>query len=285
MPSSHNLESTAARLIEHLRGMRSCLIALSGGVDSAVVAQAAWLALPGNALAVTGIGAAVSLTEIADARSVAKRIGIPHLEVPTDEIARSGYRQNAPDRCFHCKTELYSQLQLIASERHIDVILNGANQDDLGDYRPGMQAATDFAVRSPLLECGLGKVEVRQLANYWDLPIHNKPASPCLASRIAYGVEVTEPRLRMIEMAESYLRRILPGVPVRVRFHEGEIARVEVPAESILRLLEESNREELVTELKGLGFRAVTIDLEGFRSGSLNSLVQIDNWVAQDAGR
>lgn len=276
MSQIHPIHTLAHKLIQRIQPFGSCLVALSGGVDSAVVAKAAWVALPGRALAVTGVGPAVSQAELEDARNVARCIGIPHLELPTTELARDGYRRNATDRCFHCKTELYTQLVSLAHERHIDVILNGANRDDLGDFRPGMQAAADFAVRSPLLECDLGKDDVRRLAAYWDLPIFAKPASPCLASRVAYGVEVTEPRLRMIEEAEAELRRLLPGKEVRVRLHANEMARIELPVECLASLTNEACRSQLISRLKELGFRAVTLDLEGFRSGSLNSLVHIE---------
>lgn len=194
----------------------------------------------------------------------------------TNEFANSDYTKNAPDRCFHCKTQLYSQLQCVAEEFGFTTILNGANVDDLGDYRPGLKAAADHSVRSPLAECGFTKSDVRELAKLWDLPVWDKPASPCLSSRVAYGEEVTPERLQMVDAAESLLREL--GLrEVRVRYHKNDLARIEVAANELPRLCEADVREVLSSKLKEIGFRFVTLDLEGFRSGSLNDLVQIEN--------
>lgn len=274
---------TADRFLAHLREYGSCLVALSGGVDSAVVAQGAWLALPGRAWAVTGISAAVGSRELADARAIAERIGIPHRELPTEELANPAYQRNAVDRCFHCKTELYRRLTTLADSLGAKTIANGANLDDLEDYRPGMRAAGDFNVRSPLVECGLGKSRVRELAAHWELPLWDKPASPCLSSRIAHGVEVTPERLRMVEDAETYLRRSISSDGLRVRCHAGELARIEVDAAKVPELCREPLRSSLVAELRRLGFRAVTLDLEGFRSGNLHTLVGPDE-IARGSG-
>jgi uncharacterized protein len=182
--------------------------------------------------------------------------------------------RNAPDRCYHCKTELYEQIEGLLPNLGAGVIVNGANADDAGDYRPGMRAAGEHRVRSPLAECGLTKAEVRELAAAWELPVWDKPASPCLSSRVAYGQDVTPQRLAMIDRAEQFLRQ--HGFRIcRVRYHEGDLARVEVPREETVRLCNSPLREELEAELKRLGFRLVTIDLSGFRSGSLNELIQI----------
>ena len=187
---------------------------------------------------------------------------------------REGYRENAPDRCYHCKTELYTSLERILSETGAAHMLNGANVDDLGDYRPGLQAASEHQVLSPLVDCGIDKQEVRQLAEHWQLPVADKPASPCLSSRIAYGEEVTEERLRRIDLAEQFLRE--RGIsPVRVRLHPGELARIEAPLASLARLAEPATRAAIAARFKQLGFQMVTLDLEGFRSGSLNQLIQL----------
>lgn len=250
------------------------MVAYSGGVDSAVVAQAAFLALGDAALAVTGESASLAAGELDNAVSVARQIGIRHEIVATREFERPDYLRNGPDRCYHCKTELYTQLEQWLSRFPADVVVNGANADDAGDYRPGMRAAAEHRVRSPLLECELTKRAVRELAAAWQLPVWDKPASPCLSSRVAYGEAVTPERLRMIDDAERFLRA--RGFPeVRVRYHGGDLARVEVSAAELLRLAEPPLRDELVAELTGLGFRFVTLDLQGFRSGSLNSLVTL----------
>ncbi len=194
------------RLLALIAGLESCAVAFSGGVDSAVVAKAAHLALGDRAVAVTGTSASLAEGELDEARELARLIGIRHEVLPTDEFADPSYLANAPDRCYHCKTELYTQMEGVAERLGVAAVLNGANLDDRGDYRPGMTAAAEHAVRSPLLECWLSKVEVRQLAAHWGLPIWDKPASPCLSSRIAYGEEVTPERVRMIDLAERCLR-------------------------------------------------------------------------------
>ncbi|TWT35734.1 hypothetical protein KOR34_06280 [Posidoniimonas corsicana] len=262
----------ADQLVETLRSYRSCAVAFSAGVDSTVVAKAAQLALGDSAVAVTGVGPALAEGELEEAQRLASQIGIRHELADTDEIHSAGYIANAPDRCFHCKSELYSHVERIAKQLGMQTLANGANVDDQGDYRPGMQAAADFEVRSPLVECGFGKQLVRDLAAYWALPIWNKPAAPCLASRIAYGQQVTPERLRMIDLAEQHLRGL--GIrELRVRYHEGDTARIEVPVEHLQALIEPETRQGVMAALKDLGFKAVTVDLAGFSSGSLNQVL------------
>lgn len=269
---SETNEHRGNELVERLRGLSSCIVAFSGGVDSAVVAKAAQLAIGHRAVAITGVSASLASGELELARRVATDIGIRHEVVQTQEVADSRYAQNAPDRCFHCKTELYTQLKALAAARPGVVILNGANADDLGDYRPGMQAAREFEVRSPLAECGLDKAAVRELAREWHLEVWDKPATPCLSSRVEYGLEVTPERLARIDAAEQILREV--GLPtVRVRCHQNELARLEVPLDALPQLWEEALRRRLVEELRQLGFQYVTLDLEGFRSGSFQQLV------------
>lgn len=264
------------RLLSELAGYGSCAVAFSGGVDSAVVAKAAHMALGDKAVAVTGVGEALAAGELEEAREIARLIGIRHLERATEEFARPGYVENSPTRCYHCKTELYTHLEQVAGELGLAVIVNGANVDDLGDYRPGMQAAREHQVRSPLAECGFTKQAVRDLAAQWQLPVWDKPATPCLASRMAYGQQVTPERLRMIDAAEQHLRTL--GLrEVRVRYHEGDLARVEVPVAAISKLADDATREALVARLHELGFKFVTLDLVGFRSGSLNTLVPVES--------
>jgi len=263
------------RLLELLRSFGSCAVAFSGGLDSTVLAKAAQLALGDRAVAVTGVSASLAEGELEEARRLAEWIGIRHEIITTGEFGNSSYVQNAPDRCYHCKTELYTQVEQLAPRLGVRVVVNGANADDASDYRPGNQAAAEHAVRSPLLECGINKAEVRQLAADWGLPIWDKPAMPCLASRVAYGEEVTPARLAMIDQAERLLRD--RGLrTVRVRYHKGDLARLEVPADELDLLIEPATRQALVEALKDLGFRFVTLDLEGFRSGSLNALVPLE---------
>jgi uncharacterized protein len=267
--------NNAERLIAAIAPLGSCLVAYSGGVDSAVVAMAAHFALGEGAIAVTGVSASLAAGELEIAQRIATAIGIRHETLATDELSNPDYLKNAPDRCFHCKTELYEQLRKEGERRSIATILNGANADDLGDFRPGMQAASNFAVRSPLAECGLAKGDVRALAWHWGIEVWDKPATPCLSSRIAYGVSVTPERLARIDAAEQALRELGLGV-IRVRHHENDLARLEVPLDALARLCEPAIRGPLVARLHELGFRYVTLDLEGFRSGSFKQLVAID---------
>jgi uncharacterized protein len=271
------IDEKRERLIETLRSYGSCLVAFSAGVDSTVVAKAARLALGDRAVAATGTSASLAAGELEQAVALAQLIGIQHEIIRTGELADPNYVRNDADRCYHCKTELYDELAPLAARMGLAVIVNGANADDLGDYRPGMVAAHEHAVRSPLVKCGISKAEVRALAALWELPIWDKPASPCLSSRVAYGEEVTPDRLAMIDRAEQYLRGL--GLrTVRVRYHRGDLARLEVPHEAIAKLAEGNVRAGLIDELTRLGFKYVTLDLAGFRSGSQNEslpLVQI----------
>jgi pyridinium-3,5-biscarboxylic acid mononucleotide sulfurtransferase len=267
------LNSKRDRLLETLREYRSCAVAFSGGVDSAVVAKAAQLALGDQAVAVTAVSASLAEGELDQANHLAQQIGIRHEVVRTDEFADANYTSNPTNRCYFCKTELYSRLEQILPRLGVAVIVNGANLDDAGDWRPGMAAAGEHQVRSPLLECGFTKDDVRNLAAEWKLPVWDKPASPCLSSRVAYGEEVTPERLRMIDRAEQLLRSL--GLrTVRVRYHRGDLARLEVPADAIGQLAAQETRERLTGELKLLGFKYVTLDLEGFRSGSQNEAIE-----------
>src|SRR5690349_2503748 len=198
---SKSLATKREQLLELLRGYGSCAVAFSGGVDSAVVAQAAQVALRERAVAVTGTSDALASGELEAAGDLAAQIGIRHLVISTEEFANPDYVANGADRCYHCKSELYSQLGGLRERLGVDVVVNGANADDLGDYRPGMRAANEHDVRSPLAECGLTKQEVRQLAAAWNLPVAEKPATPCLSSRVAYGLNVTPERLARVDRA------------------------------------------------------------------------------------
>jgi uncharacterized protein len=241
-----------------------------------VVAKAAWEVLGRRAVAVTGTSASLAEGELDQARELARLIGIRHEVIDTGELDNADYSRNAPDRCYHCKTELYTHLDRLADRLKVAVVVNGANADDAADYRPGTVAAGEHQVRSPLAECGITKQQVRELAADWKLPVWDKPATPCLASRVAYGEEVTPQRLAMIDRAEQYLRAL--GLrTVRVRYHRGDLARLEVPLEELPRLCQEEVRRDLAAEFKSLGFKFVTLDLEGFRSGSLNDLLLVED--------
>jgi pyridinium-3,5-biscarboxylic acid mononucleotide sulfurtransferase len=271
---SENLALKRDRMLALVRGYGSCAVAYSGGVDSAVVAKAAQLALGERAVAVTGVSESLAEGELEQAEALAQAIGIRHERIELHELANPAYAANAPDRCFHCKTELYTNLEGLAERLGVAVVVSGTNADDLGDYRPGLLAAAEHGVRSPLAECGITKAEVRELAVEWGLPVADKPASPCLSSRIAYGQEVTPERLRMIDRAEQIVRSL--GIRVcRVRYHAGDLARIEVPTEWIGRICEPATRAMLADQLRLLGFKAVAIDLDGFRSGSLNQTIEV----------
>jgi uncharacterized protein len=263
-------------LLATLRGYGRVAVAFSGGVDSTVVAQATYVALGDATVAVTAVSESLAEGELEEAEALARKIGIRHRVIRTEEFADPNYLRNQTDRCYFCKSELYGRLSGLLGELGVDVIASGANRDDAGDHRPGMRAAGENGVRHPLQECGLGKDDVRALAKAWDLPTWDKPATPCLSSRIAYGESVTPERVRMIDQAEQWLRgqglRLL-----RVRYHKGDLARVEVPIEELPRLASPEVRGALVPAFRALGFKYVTLDLEGFRSGSLNAVIPLDS--------
>lgn len=269
------LQEKTTRLLEVLRGFGRVGVAFSAGVDSTVVAAAAARACGAKALAVTAISPSLPAGEADAAADLAARIGIRHEFLRTTEFADPNYTANPFNRCYFCKTELYTQLEASAAEWGVDVIVNGANVDDLGDYRPGLQAATEHAIRSPLVEAGFTKADVRELARAWELPVWDKPASPCLASRIAYGTAVTPERVARIDRAERWLRETFGLRELRVRLEANELARIEIPLEALPRLVDPAVRAELVRCFREWGFRAVTLDLEGFRSGSLNQIVPL----------
>jgi len=273
-PLDAQLEAKRGALLAYIARLDSCAVAFSAGVDSTVVAKAAQLALGDAAIAVTADSPSVPAGEVEMAAELAARIGIEHRVIHTDEFENPNYVQNASDRCYHCKTELYSQLEKLAPELGFKNLLNGANLDDRGDYRPGMTAAHEHQVLSPLIECGITKQDARGLAAHWELPVWDKPASPCLSSRVAYGEQVTPERLAMIDAAEQFFRE--HGFrEVRVRYHRDNLARIEVPADMLARLTEPTFRTAVTARMRELGFRYLTLDLEGFRSGSMNELLTI----------
>jgi uncharacterized protein len=271
-----DLTAMRDRLIAALRGYGRVAVAFSGGIDSTVVAQAAQLAIGEEAIAVTAVSDSLAEGELEEAEALAKQIGIRHRVIRTNEFADPNYLRNNPDRCYFCKSELYGRLALLRHELGVDAIASGANLDDRGDHRPGMKAAAENGVVHPLLDCELTKDDVRALARAWGLPTWDKPATPCLSSRIAYGEEVTPGRTRMIDQAERWLRKRGLRV-VRVRYHKGDLARVEVPLDELPAIASAEVRTELVRAFRDIGFKFVTLDLEGFRSGSNNVLIPAED--------
>ncbi len=264
------VEFVAERLVASFDNGQHYIIALSGGVDSSVVAKAASLSQAWVTLA-TAQSAAVSQAELADVRRVVELLRLPHQFVVTDETSLADYQANSPRRCYYCKSTLFAALRKQAPGA---IIVTGTNADDLSDYRPGLQAAEEAQVYAPLARLGISKTQVRQIAKLWGLPVADKPASPCLASRIAHGVPVTPARLKMVEDSESLLRGL--GLSeFRVRVHADELARIELPISAFEIVV--GCREEIVRRLNMLGFRYVTLDLGGFRSGSLNPLVALSD--------
>jgi pyridinium-3,5-biscarboxylic acid mononucleotide sulfurtransferase len=253
-----------------LSGMGSVLVAYSGGVDSSYLADSAHRALGERAVAVTAVSPSLARRELDAATRLARERGWSHELVGTHEIGREDYARNDSDRCYWCKTELFEVLAPMAERRGATIVV-GTNVDDLGDHRPGLRAADERSVRAPLVEVGLGKSEIRRLSSAAGLPTADKPASPCLSSRIAYGVRVTPQRLRRIDAAEDFLIS-LGLVELRVRDH-GDLARIEVPTDRLQEALD--HREEIAQRLTTLGWRYVTLDLQGFRSGSMNEILQI----------
>lgn len=259
-------QSKKAALSARIESLQSVVVAYSGGVDSSVVAAVAHEVLGDRALVVTAASPSLARGELAAARSQAAKWGWNHRVVRTHELDRSEYVVNGADRCYWCKIELFEVLGPIAHDLGATIVV-GTNRDDLGDYRPGHQAAAERSVSAPLLEAGLGKDDVRAIAESIGLPTADKPAAPCLASRIAYGVEVTPPRLRRIDRAEEIVSG-LGFTDVRVRDH-GDLARIEVSPSEIERAA--ALRDRLAGELSALGWRYVTVDLAGYRTGSLNA--------------
>ena len=268
--SSDSRAAMASELIRWFSSYPHAIVAFSGGVDSAVVAYAAQAALGEAAFAVTGIGPAVSQRERQDAERVAERLGIQHVWLETQEIEDPDYQANLGRRCYYCKQHLYRSLQQWGMHRGWRYLFSGTNRDDLGDYRPGLQAAAEFQVLAPLVELDIGKQQVRQLAEYWSIPIADKPASPCLASRVAPGVRVDPKKLKAIELGEAWVRE-QGFTDVRLRWLAGDQLRVEVPLAEVERLVQ-LGLEALEDKLQGVPFASLVIDPRGLRSGNLNQL-------------
>jgi len=268
-------------LESHLKDLGRVVVAFSGGADSALVLAMSQKVLGNeNVLAVTAESESLAERELLGAQKVAAELGVEHLILRTHEMDSPEYRANPINRCYHCKSELYSRLQAIAEKRNITHMVNGINQDDLGDHRPGIIAAREFGVLSPLSQAGFNKNDVRELSRQLGLTTSEKPAMPCLSSRVPYGEPISPEKLAMIEQAEDLLLS-LGFTQLRVR-HHGEIARIELLKEEMPEFLADAIAETVQQRFKQIGFKYVTLDLEGFRSGRLNdSLKEIDQERAE----
>lgn len=261
-----------AHLGELLSGYGRVIVAYSGGVDSVFLLKAAIDRLgPDNVLACIGVSESLAQSEYRGALSLAEKIGAPVQVVQAEEMENPDYLANTSQRCFHCRSDLYRLITQVAQEKGYDVVLCGANVDDLGDYRPGHRAAEKFGIVSPLQQAELTKSEIRALSQQLGLETWDKPAAPCLASRMAYGLEITAERLKQVEKGEEFLRSL--GLRLlRVR-HHGDLVRIEVDGDNIPIFLDPQRRTETVDFFKQLGFKYVSLDLQGFRSGSSNEVL------------
>lgn len=269
---TEELQKKLENLKKYIDGLCSLAVGFSGGVDSSLLTAIAHEVLGDRLIAVTGADASVPKRELKEAMAFCKERGIRHIVCKVDPLKEEGYRNNSPDRCYFCKHGIFTEVRKIAVENGIEYMAEGSNMDDIGDYRPGLRAAAELSVKSPLREAGLTKSEIRIISRAMGLPTWSKPAYACLASRFVYGEEITEEKLHMIDRAEQFL--IEYGFfEERVRMH-GNIARIEVPPEDIPRLASDEIREAVYDRFRELGFLFVTLDMKGYKSGSMNATMK-----------
>jgi uncharacterized protein len=265
------LEEKYENLKKYIKQLGSAVIAFSGGVDSTFLAKVCKDVLNDSCLAVTATSSTYPEREFKEALELAKEIGIRHKIIKSEELEIEGFSKNPIDRCYYCKSELFSKLKKVADDEGIEYVLDGTNADDTGDFRPGRRAAKELGVKSPLLECGFTKDDIREMSKRLGLPTWNKPAYACLSSRFPYGQEITSEKLSMVEKSEEYLLN-LGFVGFRVR-HHGDIARIELNPDQINMMMDENIRKKVVSKLKEIGFKYVSLDLEGYRTGSMNEAI------------
>ena len=273
LSSPTRLREKEQHLFSMLRDMGRVIVAFSGGTDSAYLGWAAHQVLGANALAMTADSASLPESHKRDAEAFVRRFGMAHEYVATYEFDNPDYARNDPNRCFHCKDELFTRLEQVGRERGYEHIIYGVNYDDLGDYRPGQNAAKKHQVESPLADAHLSKAEIRELSRLSDLPTWDRPASACLSSRIPYGTAVTRETVRTVEVGEEEIKA-LGFRQFRVRFH-GEVVRIEIAREEMEKALTLQMTQRFTGIFKGLGFKYVTLDLEGYRQGSMNEVLDL----------
>lgn len=276
MMAQTTLDEKYQRLQEILRELKSVAVAFSAGVDSTFLLKVAVDTLgPENVVAVTGRSDSLARAEFEETRKLTQLMGAEHVVLDTNEFENPNYTANPQNRCYFCKTALFTQMKPFIAERGINAMVSGTNADDLGDFRPGIDAGREQGVRSPVAEAGLTKDDLRVLSEHLGLPTYDKPASPCLSSRIPYGEEVTPEKLRMIETGEAFLR-VMGISECRVR-HHNNLARIEVPPALIPMLAEPETAARIDEHFRSLGYNYVSLDLRGFRSGSLNEVIAFGN--------
>lgn len=262
-----------ALLHDRLHELESVLVAYSGGVDSSLLLAAAKRALGHKVLAVTASSELISPEEIAGAKELAAQLGVRHMVVSVQDLDNTGFTANNPDRCYHCKKYRFQLLLKLAQAEGLKWVVEGSNMDDLSDYRPGHRAVEELGIKSPLREAGLTKAEIRSAACQWDLPVWNKPAKPCLATRIPYGTPITRGALERIGKAETCLVNLLGHPQVRVREH-GTLARLEIPRELFALVMDSSMAQSIYEQMQKLGYSYTALDLLGYRQGSMNESLE-----------